>query len=93
MLWCLPGNNTRSVLVRENSLGETSSFGRAHRDPSVHLLDVSTIHRLPARLRYHIIHAVLLSYLNEMRQCICMNAQFRVAQQCRCYYFSFMIKL
>ena len=92
MLRGLPENNTRSVLVREQSLGE-------HLPSVVHIgihssisLDVSTIHRLLAWLQRHILHVVHLSYLNEMQQCICMNAQFRVAQQCRCYYFSFTIK-
>ena len=79
--------------LEEKIARRVSSFSRAHRDPSVHLLDMSTIHRLLARLQRHILHVVHISYLNEMQQCICMNAQFRVAQQCRCYYFSFTIKL
>ena len=78
MLRGLPGINTRSVLVREYSLGEHLPKGRAHRDPSVHLLNVSTIHRLLAGLQRHILHVVHLSYLNEMQQCICMNAKFQV---------------
>ena len=77
----------------EDTALRASSFGRAHRDPSVRLLDVSTIHRLLARFQHHILHVVHLSYLNEMQQCICMNAKFRVAQQYRCYYCSFTIKL
>ena len=93
MLRGLPGINTRSVLVREYSLGEHLPKGRAHRDPSVHLLDVSTIHRLLARLQRHILHVIHLSYLNEMQQYICMNAKLRVVQRFRCYYFSFTIKL
>ena len=63
----------------EDNCSANIFLGRAHRNPSVHLLDVSTIHRLLARLQRHILHVVHLSYLNEMRQCICMNAKPRVA--------------
>ena len=68
MLRGLPGINTRSVLVREQLLGE-------HLPSAIHLLDVSTIHRLLARLQRHVIHSVHLSYLNEMQQCILMNLE------------------
>ena len=79
MLRGLPGINTRLVLVREQLLGEhLPSVMHIGIHPSIHLLDVSTIHRLLSRLQRHILHVVQLSYLNEMQQCICMNAQFRV---------------
>ena len=75
MLRGLPGINTRSVLVREQLLGEDlPSVMHIGIHPSIHLLGVSTIHRLLARLQRRIFHVIHLSYLNEMQQCICMNA-------------------
>ena len=88
----LPRINTRSVLVKRQLLSEHLP-SVVHRGPSIHLLDVSTIHRLLARLQRHILHVVHLSYLYKMQQCICMNTEFRVAQRFRFYYFSFTIKL
>jgi hypothetical protein len=71
MLQGLPGIQLKSEVVRRNSLGE-------------HSLILALVRSFPLRDRFtntifwlaphQVLHVFQLAYLNDVQQCICMNA-------------------